>query len=132
MIFERTQSGKAIARTKGGFNEGRPKQYTENQLDHAMKLLNKYNYDGHLYGGIPQKNIEDLKILQAEVGDVLNSALSPVRDGYVKMIKPISELTADVLSDSRVVETSAEIKAKAEEFIAKYWGALAKLIMSQT
>lgn len=44
MIFERTQSGKAIARTKGGFNEGRPKQYTENQLDHAMKLLNKYNY----------------------------------------------------------------------------------------
>ncbi|MDF3005305.1 MAG: putative resolvase [Oscillospiraceae bacterium] len=44
MIFERTQAGKAIARTKAGFNEGRPKQYTENQLDHAMELLNKYNY----------------------------------------------------------------------------------------
>lgn len=83
--------------------------------------------DGNLYGGIPQKNIDDLKILQAEVGDVLNSALSPIRDGYVEMIKPISELTADVLSDSRVVEKSEDIKAKAEDFIAKYWDALRKI-----
>lgn len=83
--------------------------------------------DGHLYGGIPQKNIDDLKILQAEVGDVLNSALSPIRDGYVEMIKPISELTADVLNDSRVVKKSEDIKAKAEDFIAKYWDALRKI-----
>lgn len=35
MIVERTQAGKAIARTKMGFKEDRPKQYTEDQLDHA-------------------------------------------------------------------------------------------------
>ncbi|AGF59439.1 DNA invertase Pin-like site-specific DNA recombinase [Clostridium saccharoperbutylacetonicum] len=39
MIIERTQSGKAIAKTKEGFKEGRPKAYTDKQLDHALNLL---------------------------------------------------------------------------------------------
>ncbi|MGL5379749.1 recombinase family protein [Clostridium sp.] len=39
MIIERTQSGKAIARTKAGFKEGRPKSYTKYQLDNALALL---------------------------------------------------------------------------------------------
>jgi DNA invertase Pin-like site-specific DNA recombinase len=44
MIVERTQSGKAIAKTKAGFKEGRPKEYTDTQLDHAMKLLETNSY----------------------------------------------------------------------------------------
>lgn len=39
MIIERAQSGKAIAKTKEGFKEGRPKAYTDKQLDHALSLL---------------------------------------------------------------------------------------------
>ncbi|WP_459479680.1 hypothetical protein [Clostridium saccharoperbutylacetonicum] len=39
MIIERTQSGKAIAKTKEAFKEGRPKTYTDKQLDHALNLL---------------------------------------------------------------------------------------------
>jgi len=39
MIIERTQEGKAIARTKEGFKEGRPKSYTDKQLQHALSLL---------------------------------------------------------------------------------------------
>jgi DNA invertase Pin-like site-specific DNA recombinase len=39
MIIERTQSGKAIAKTKDGFIEGRPKSYSNKQLDHALSLL---------------------------------------------------------------------------------------------
>lgn len=39
MIAERTQEGKAIARTKVGFKEGRPKKFTKKQLDHALSLL---------------------------------------------------------------------------------------------
>lgn len=39
MIVERTQEGKAIARTKEGFKEGRPREYTKKQLDHALGLL---------------------------------------------------------------------------------------------
>ena len=40
MIIERTQSGKAIAKTKEGFKEGRPKKFTKKQLDNALSMLN--------------------------------------------------------------------------------------------
>lgn len=39
MIIERTQEGKAIAKTKEGFKEGRPKKYTVKQLDNALSML---------------------------------------------------------------------------------------------
>lgn len=86
-----------------------------------------HDVDGHLYGGIPQKNIDDLKMLQTTVKDVLNNTLSPIRDGYFALLKPISELTANVLSDSRVTQTAENVKAKAEDFIAQYWDALRKI-----
>ncbi|CUU51203.1 recombinase family protein [Clostridium beijerinckii] len=39
MIVERTQEGKAIAKTKEGFKEGRPQKYTNKQLNHAISNL---------------------------------------------------------------------------------------------
>jgi DNA invertase Pin-like site-specific DNA recombinase len=45
MIVERTQAGKALARTKEGFTEGRPKSYTEKQLKHAVGLLDNNSYN---------------------------------------------------------------------------------------
>lgn len=39
MIVERTQEGKAIAKTKEGFKEGRPKSYSKEQLDNALGML---------------------------------------------------------------------------------------------
>lgn len=44
MIVQRTQEGKAIARTKAGFKEGRPKKYTKDLLDYAMELLKTNSY----------------------------------------------------------------------------------------
>ena len=48
MIIERTQSGKAIAKTKEGFKEGRPQKYTKKQLDNALSMLSinggQYSY----------------------------------------------------------------------------------------
>ena len=48
MIIERTQSGKAIAKTKEGFREGRPKKHTQKQVDHALSMLSvnggQYSY----------------------------------------------------------------------------------------
>ena len=38
-IIERTQNGKVIAKSKPGFKEGRPKKYTQKQLDNALKML---------------------------------------------------------------------------------------------
>ena len=48
MIVERTQGGKAIAKSKEGFKEGRPKAYTKEQLENALSMLTvnggKYSY----------------------------------------------------------------------------------------
>lgn len=45
MIMERTQGGKAIAKQKPDFREGRPKLYTPKQLDHALGLLETNSYN---------------------------------------------------------------------------------------
>ena len=39
MIVERTQTGRAIARQAPNFNEGRPKKYSRNQVNHTLSLL---------------------------------------------------------------------------------------------
>ena len=49
MIVERTSEGKAIAKANAEaqgkrFYEGRPKKYSSNQIDHAMKLLEEHSY----------------------------------------------------------------------------------------
>lgn len=46
MIIERTQEGKAIAKTKDDFREGRPKKYTPKQLNNALSML---TINGGLY-----------------------------------------------------------------------------------
>ena len=44
MIVERTKEGRAVARQKPGYREGRPKKYSRAQMDHAMELLNHNSY----------------------------------------------------------------------------------------
>jgi DNA invertase Pin-like site-specific DNA recombinase len=44
MIVERTQEGKAIAKTKEGFKEGRPKRYTQKQINNAIEMLENNSY----------------------------------------------------------------------------------------
>lgn len=44
LIVERTQEGKAIARQKPGFHEGRPKKYSKQQMEHALGLLENNSF----------------------------------------------------------------------------------------
>lgn len=44
MIVERTQEGKAIAKQKPDFKEGRPKTYGKQQIAHALELLESHSY----------------------------------------------------------------------------------------
>lgn len=44
MIVERTQEGKAIARQREDFREGRPNKYTKKQIEHALRLLETNSY----------------------------------------------------------------------------------------
>jgi DNA invertase Pin-like site-specific DNA recombinase len=44
MIVERTQEGKAIAKQRDDFREGRPNKFSKKQVDHALKLLENHSY----------------------------------------------------------------------------------------
>ncbi|AWE07885.1 resolvase [Lysinibacillus sp. 2017] len=44
LIIERTQEGKAIAKQRDDFREGRPKKYDKKRLDTAMQLLDDNSY----------------------------------------------------------------------------------------
>lgn len=44
MIVERTQEGKAIAKQRDDFREGRPNKYSKQQIAHALELLENNSY----------------------------------------------------------------------------------------
>lgn len=44
MIVERTQEGKAIAKQRPDFVEGRPKKFNKKQINHALELLENHSY----------------------------------------------------------------------------------------
>lgn len=44
MIVERTQEGRAIARKHPNYHEGRPKKYSNKQIEHALGLLENHSY----------------------------------------------------------------------------------------
>ena len=51
MIVERTQTGKALARLRPDYREGRPKKFKKAQIEHALELLN---------GGMSYKQVEGM------------------------------------------------------------------------
>lgn len=86
-----------------------------------------HDVDGHLYGGIPEKNIDELKFLQSTVPDILAKVLKEKRVGYVELIKPMEEITNTVLNDARIVTILKEVGVKTNEYINKYWSILRKV-----
>lgn len=44
LIAQRTQEGKAVAKQKADYREGRPRVYTKKRLNEAMKLLEENSY----------------------------------------------------------------------------------------
>lgn len=44
LIVERTQEGKAIAKQRGDFKEGRPNKFSKKQIAHALELLETHSY----------------------------------------------------------------------------------------
>lgn len=83
-----------------------------------------HDVDGHLYGGIPQKNINDLKVLQSTVPDILAKVLQEKRAGYMVLVKSVEEVSEDILHDERIVAISKEIGEKTKNYIDKYWDIL--------
>ena len=83
-----------------------------------------HDVDAHLFGGIPQKNIEELSVLNVSSPDILKNSLNAIRPGYVELVKSIDDLTDEVLRDSRIVNKRKEVEIKSEEYVSKYWNLL--------
>lgn len=58
MIVERTQEGKAIAKLRPGYREGRPKKYNQQKIEHAIDLLKNHSYkDVEILTGISKSTL---------------------------------------------------------------------------
>ena len=77
--------------------------------------------DAHLYGGIPYANIAELKVLQESVPTIMEQACKEIRNGYVELTEPISELTKKVLNDDHLIQKSAAVKQQLTVYMDKYW-----------
>ncbi len=100
------------------FNMNIPRyvQAKSTEIDHDV--------DGHLFGGIPQGDIDNLTILNEVVPELLAKALIPVRPGYVRLTKPLDQLTADILKSDQVRVVATEMEAEIKGYINKYWAVL--------
>ena len=83
-----------------------------------------HDVDAHLFGGIPQRNINELSVLQALVPEVLNKYLQEIRPGYVKFTTQLSELNDEILNHQRIARMSDEIRTKTHSYIENYWDIL--------
>ena len=80
--------------------------------------------DAHLFGGIPKHNIDSLKALQSLVPELLKQSMEEIRPGYVKLTKPVTEITNEILNNEDIISMSMEIEANTTEYIDKYWDVL--------
>ncbi|MFX3636678.1 MAG: type I restriction-modification system subunit M [Candidatus Pristimantibacillus sp.] len=101
-------------------------QYNMNILRYIEAIDEEipHDVDAHLFGGIPRKNIDGLKLVQSLAPDVLEHSLKEIRDGYVDLLKPVENIAVDILSDSRIAERSKEIADNVKTYINKYWDML--------
>src|SRR5699024_6828590 len=86
-----------------------------------------HDVDAHLLGGIPEKDIKNLKILNTIVPDILSNALKPIRTGYIELVEEIAKLTDRIIASEKVSTKSDEKKKRVNEYMDKYWNILTKV-----
>ncbi|HEM3725347.1 TPA: type I restriction-modification system subunit M [Streptococcus suis] len=86
-----------------------------------------HDVDAHLYGGIPKRNIQSLRVLNQTVKEVLDQAFSEDRPGYLTLNQTIEEFSGAVLSSPVVREEYAQVQSTIAAFIEEYWTKLHRL-----
>ncbi|HFI0040139.1 TPA: type I restriction-modification system subunit M [Streptococcus suis] len=86
-----------------------------------------HDVDAHLYGGIPKRNIQSLKVLNQTVKEVLKQAFSEHRPGYLTLNQTIEEFSGAVLSSPVVRQEYAQVQSTIAAFIEEYWTKLHRL-----
>lgn len=80
-----------------------------------------HDVDGHLLGGIPEKNIAAQRVLQAVVPEHVAAAFHEVRPGYVGMTATLEDLRENVLQDARVTREADKLRGEVDAYIGEYW-----------
>lgn len=80
-----------------------------------------HDVDAHLYGGIPEANIESLSALHQAVPEILEKVISEKRLGYFELIHPIEEFSEAVLSSKTVKEETVQVVTSIQEYLDEYW-----------
>lgn len=76
--------------------------------------------DGHLLGGIPEKNLDHLSVLSSTTKKLLADSLEQVRPGYVKLKVTVDDLKKQALSDENIIEEQAQLREVVKTYINKY------------
>lgn len=79
-----------------------------------------HDVDGHLYGGIPLSNIQDLTVLQKLVPNTLSKSLETIRPGYVKLTMSIDDLTNEILNSDVIKSTIDSLQTKIQLYVDQY------------
>lgn len=86
-----------------------------------------HDVDGHILGGIPERDIQYLKMINEMAPHVLSKALKTVVGGYVKLTIGIDELGDEILGSGQVLSESNQMKVKINEYTDKYWDVLRRV-----
>lgn len=80
--------------------------------------------DGHLYGGIPAKNLQDLTVLNQVFAEDFKEAFEEVRPGYLSLKAPIEEVEDTILNHPLVQEKQEQLSQEIKTYLASYWDEL--------
>lgn len=83
-----------------------------------------HDVDAHLFGGIPKENIDNLKILHAVVPMALHNSLREIRPNYLELLKPIEEITNEILADPNILDIKSDLKKNVEIFVDEWFAKL--------
>lgn len=86
-----------------------------------------HDVDGHLYGGIPDSNINELKALQSVVPSILKDSLEEVRKGYFKLTKSVDDISKEIFTNQDVLTISSDIAIQVNVYLKKYWDVLKQI-----
>lgn len=80
-----------------------------------------HDVDAHLMGGIPKANIDDLKVLNSVVPEVMAKHLQEMRPGYLKLTADMARLRHDVLESDWLQKENEKVDGEVTSYIDKYW-----------
>jgi len=111
---------------KNGYNLNIPR-YVESMEEEIPE-----DVDANLYGGIPEMNIKNMKVLQSFVSDIMAETFKTIRPGYFEMTTTPEILEDRVLTSVSIMNKKAELQNEAKLFVDKYWNILKNIQEKQS